>query len=309
MSSPIEVSIILPAFNEAGHIEQEIDRIHTSMSAAGLTFEIIVVDDGSSDGTSELLAGRRDIRLYRFPLNRGSGSSRRFGTQIAQGEIVVWTDADMTYPNDRIPELVAELDGWDQVVGARTSEEGTRKALRVPAKWLIRRLASFLSETRIPDLNSGFRAFRRSVALQFLGLLPAGFSCVTTLTMAFLHNGYTVHYTPIEYAPRAGTSKFHWYSDTRRYLRQVIRLTLMYNPLRMFGPTAALVGLGGTVKLAYDLLTKDFRVATNTLAALAAAGTILLIGLLADVIVQTAKARALVPSAAVEITGDHPADS
>ena len=110
----------------------------------------------------------------------------------------------MTYPNDEIPQLVKELDGYDQVVGARTTEEGTKKALRVPAKWFIRKLASFLTATKIPDLNSGFRAFRTDVARQYLRHLPAGFSCVTTMTMTFLANGYSVKYIPIEYAKRAG---------------------------------------------------------------------------------------------------------
>src|SRR5690606_32486069 len=131
------------------------------------------------------------------------------------------------YPNDRIPELVAELSGYDQVVGARTSEEGTAKLLRKPAKWFVRMLASYLTRTNIPDLNSGFRAFRRDVATQFLYLLPRGFSCVTTLTMAFLSNGYSVKYVPIEYKSRAGRSKFHWLADTRRYILQVVRMVLM----------------------------------------------------------------------------------
>ena len=110
----------------------------------------------------------------------------------------------MTYPNDTIPQLVKELDGYDQVVGARTTEEGTVKALRVPAKWFIRKLASFLTGTKIPDLNSGFRAFRTDVARQYLNQLPVGFSCVTTITMTFLADGYSVKYIPIEYAKRAG---------------------------------------------------------------------------------------------------------
>ena len=110
----------------------------------------------------------------------------------------------MTYPNDDIPLLVKELEGADQVVGARTSEQGTHKLLRVPAKWFIRRLAQYLAKAKIPDLNSGFRAFRREVAVQYLHMLPAGFSCVTTMTMTFLANGYTVKYIPIEYKERAG---------------------------------------------------------------------------------------------------------
>src|SRR5215208_6031052 len=160
----LDVSVILPVFNEKGHLHAEIDRIRAALDASHYSYEIIVVDDGSDDGSGEALQQIEGIRLLQFTTNRGSGSARKFGTKAARGRVVVWTDVDMTYPNDQIPQLVKELDGHDQVVGARTSEQGTAKMFRVPAKWLIRRLASYLTETKIPDLNSGLRAFRRDVA-------------------------------------------------------------------------------------------------------------------------------------------------
>ena len=156
----LDVSIILPVFNEVEHLKQEVDRVRAAMDASEYSYEIIIVDDGSSDGSGELAQTLPNIRVIRFLQNRGSGSSRKAGTTAARGRVTVWTDVDMTYPNDDIPQLVKELEGYDQVVGARTTEEGTMKALRVPAKWFIRTLASFLTETKIPDLNSGFRAFR-----------------------------------------------------------------------------------------------------------------------------------------------------
>jgi hypothetical protein len=208
---------------------------------------------------------------------------------------VVWTDVDMTYPNGEIPRLVKELEGQDQVIGARTSEQGTAKAFRVPAKWFIRRLASYLTETEIPDLNSGLRAFRRDVGLQFLHLLPAGFSCVTTMTMSFLANGYSVKFVPIDYAPRSGRSKFHWWVDTRRYLRQVIRMVLLYNPLKVFMPVGLSLLGASVVKLVYDLVDKHFRVATNTIVLLFTALLVMAIGLLSDAMVQLTKSRDEVP--------------
>jgi glycosyltransferase involved in cell wall biosynthesis len=285
----LDVTVVLPVFNEAGHVLAEIDRISAALDASPYSYEIVVVDDGSDDGSTEQLAGIEGIRLIRFSRNRGSGSARRAGTKAAHGRVVVWTDADMSYPNERIPELVKELEGHDQVVGARTSEQGTRKALRVPAKWFIRKLASFLVETPIPDLNSGLRAFRADVARQYLHLLPAGFSCVTTITMAFLANGYSVKYVDIDYAPRAGTSKFHWWKDTRRYLTQVVRLSLSYDPLRVFLPASLVVGLVAAGKFVYDWVTRDFHVTTNTLVLLFAAFQLAAIGLLADLIVRLSK--------------------
>jgi glycosyltransferase involved in cell wall biosynthesis len=285
----LDVTVVLPVYNEAGHLVAEIDRIRAALQASGKTFEIVVVDDGSDDGSGEQLRAIRDIRLIQFAQNRGSGSARKAGTRAARGRVVVWTDADMTYPNDTIPALVDELEGWDQVVGARTSEQGTAKVARVPAKWLIRTLASYLTETKIPDLNSGLRAFRADVARQYLHLLPPGFSCVTTITMAFLANGYSVKYVPIEYRERAGTSKFHWWTDTKRYLIQVVRLVLSYNPLKVFLPIGVLLMALALVKGGYDIIDKDLRLATNTLIIFFAAFQVLAIGLLADLVVRLAR--------------------
>lgn len=286
-----DVSVVLPVYNEKGHLEAEIDRIREALDASDYTYEIIVIDDGSDDGSTETLRTIPDIRLLEFIKNRGSGSARKFGSRAARGTVVVWTDADMTYPNHEIPQLVDQLKGYDQVVGARTSEQGTMKFFRVPAKWFIRKLASFLTDTKIPDLNSGLRAFRRDVGRQYLYMLPPGFSCVTTLTMAFLANGYSVKYVPIEYAKRAGRSKFHWWADTRRYLTQVIRLVLGYNPLKIFIPLGLALTLLAVGKLIYDITTKDWRVATNTIVLLFAAFQVVAVGLLADLIGRVNRSR------------------
>jgi glycosyltransferase involved in cell wall biosynthesis len=284
----VDVSVVLPVYNEAGHLLQEIERISAALDASTYTYELVVVDDGSTDGSSEQLAGIPGIRLIRFAQNRGSGSSRKAGSKAARGRVIVWTDCDMSYPNERIPELVKELEGYDQVVGARTSQ-GTYRPGRRPAKWLIGKLAEYLSEQKIPDLNSGLRAFRADVGRQYLHLLPTGFSCTTTITMAFLANGYSVKYVPVDYATRAGRSKFHWWRDTKRYATQVVRLCLSYNPLKIFLPLGVLLGLVGVTKLGVDWWRQDFHVTPNTLIVLFAAFQLLAIGLLADLVVRLAK--------------------
>ncbi len=287
----LQVSIVLPVFNEVDHLEEEVGRIRKSMDNAGMSYEILVVDDGSSDGSGELAESMDGITVLRFSTNRGAGSARKYGTMAAKGEVVVWTDVDMTYPNDEIPELVEGLEGYDQVVGARRTEEGSVRFFRRPAKSLVRRLASYLARTTIPDLNSGFRAFRRDVADQFLYLLPRGFSCVTTITMAFLSNGYSINYVPIDYSPRSGSSKFHWWKDTQRYILQVIRMVLMHDPIRFFGPPAFVLGLVGTGKLIFDLFDKSFRVGTNTIVVLGLAFALAMLALIADLMVQLNKRR------------------
>ncbi|MGH9025096.1 MAG: glycosyltransferase family 2 protein [Acidimicrobiia bacterium] len=295
----LDVSVVLPVYNEGPHVQTEIDRIRSALEASRYSFEVIVVDDGSDDGSGEHLSHIDGVRLIRFASNRGTGSARKAGTRAARGRVVVWTDADMTYPNDDIPKLVRELEGWDQVVGARTSEEGTAKWARLPAKWFIRRLASYLVQTDIPDLNSGLRAFRASVGRQYLHLLPPGFSCVTTMTMSFLSNGYSVKYVPITYSRRAGQSKFHWWRDTRSYVVQVVRLVLSYNPLRVFLPVGFLLTALGLGKLVYDWVSKDFRLATNTLLILFTAFIVIAIGLLADLFVRLSRPPDEVDSASL----------
>lgn len=305
---PVDVSIVLPVFNESGHLSEEIERVRKAMDNSEYTYEIIVVDDGSTDGSGDRLSDTDGIHLIRFAHNQGSGAARRWGTDQSRGRVVVWTDVDMTYPNELIPDMVREMEqrGLDQMVGARTSEQGSLKLLRAPAKWLIRRLAAYLAKTPIPDLNSGLRVMRRDVASQFLYLLPRGFSCVTTITMAFLANGYSVGYRPIDYYAREGRSKFHWWKDTSRYLLQVVRMALMWEPVRVFGPPAFAGAIVGVGKLAYDVFFKNFRVATNTIILLAIAFAFATIAMLADLMVQLNRRRHDVMPAVQQSSGGRP---
>ncbi|WP_204017943.1 glycosyltransferase family 2 protein [Sphaerimonospora thailandensis] len=288
------VTIVLPCYNEQDHVIDEVERICAAMDDSGYTYELLAVDDCSTD---ETLARLREaeprfphMRIKAFHRNGGSGTVRRIGTQEARGEIVVWTDADMTYPNERIPELVQILEkdhAIDQVVGARTSEEGSHKFLRVPAKWFIRKVAERLAGQKIPDLNSGLRAFRKSVARPYLRLLPPGFSCVTTITLAFLSNQHDVHYMPIDYAKRAGKSKFSFVSDAYRYILQVLRMIMYFNPLKVLMPVALwLIGIG-LVKGVFDMVTELFYIRTNTITIFMTGLIIAAVALLADLIVRS----------------------
>jgi glycosyltransferase involved in cell wall biosynthesis len=288
------VSIILPCYNEQEHVTDEVERICAAMDASGYSYELVAYDDASTDDTLARLheAAPRfpHLKVVHFDRNGGSGTVRRIGTQQAQGDIVVWTDADMTYPNERIPEFVQMLEkdpSLDQVVGARTTEEGSHKILRVPAKWFIRKLAERLTNTRIPDLNSGLRAFRRDVALPYMRLLPPGFSCVTTITIAFLSNQHDVRYVPIEYAKRSGTSKFHFVTDAYRYILQVLRMVMYFNPLKVLMPVALfLLGLG-IAKGIYDMVIHPFYFAVNTVLIFVTGLLIASLALLADLIVRS----------------------
>jgi glycosyltransferase involved in cell wall biosynthesis len=290
----VQVTIVLPCYNEQDHVLAEVERISAAMDASGYRYELLAIDDASTDGTLDVLRSAQErfphLRLMPFRRNGGSGTARRVGTLDARGEIVVWTDADMTYPNERIPELVRMLEedaSYDQVVGARTSEAGTHKLLRVPAKWVIRKIAERLTNTTIPDLNSGLRAFRRSVSLPYLRLLPPGFSCVTTLTLAFLSNQHDVKYVPIAYAKRAGTSKFHFVKDAYRYILQVLRMVMYFNPLKVLMPPALWLILLGLAKGGYDMVVHPVRFSVNTVLIFITGLVIAALALLADLIVRS----------------------
>jgi len=288
------VSVILPCHNEEGHVVAEVARICEAMDASGYDYELVAYDDASTDGTLarlyEAAPQYPHLQVVHFHRNGGSGTVRRIGTQQARGEIVVWTDADMTYPNERIPEFVQMLEKdptLDQVVGARTSEEGTHKVLRIPAKWFIRKLAEVLTNSQIPDLNSGLRAFRRQVSLPYLRLLPPGFSCVTTITIAFLSNQHDVRYVPIEYAKRSGTSKFRFVSDAYRYILQVLRMVMYFNPLKVLMPVALSLIALGIAKGIFDIVVHPLLFAVNTVLIFVSGLIIASLALLADLIVRS----------------------
>lgn len=293
-ANTLDATIVLPCYNEQDHVLAEVERITVAMDASGFSYELLVIDDKSTDDTLAVLRAALPrfphMRLMPFRRNGGSGTARRIGTADAAGRLVVWTDADLTYPNERIPEFIQYLidhPDVDQVVGARTSEQGRHKIFRVPAKWMIRKIAESLSATKIPDLNSGLRAFRREVSLPYLRLLPPGFSCVTTLTLSFLSNQHAVDYVPIDYAQRAGVSKFHFARDAYRYILQVLRMIMYFNPIKVLMPLALWIFGIGVVKGVVDLIRYNLRITTNAVLLILSGLIIGAIALLADLIVRS----------------------
>jgi len=248
----IQVSIVIPAFNEGESIGGVVRQIREVMEQTDYTFEILVVDDGSKDSTVET-AQSQGVKVIRHEENRGSGASRKTGIRASHGEWILMIDGDGTYPAEAIPEILEPLDGVLQVIGARTVERGSYRLLRSLAKEAIRRLASYIVGKRIPDLNSGLRAFRKSEMLKFLYLIPDGFSCVSSMTLAFLANDLPVKFVPIPYFERIGRSKFHPISDTYRYMLTVIRIVAYFAPLNVFMPLCLLLLGVGIIKGIADL--------------------------------------------------------
>jgi glycosyltransferase involved in cell wall biosynthesis len=236
------VSVVIPAYDEGDAIDAVLEQVSDVLRCADLEHEIIVVDDGSSDDTAEVARAFPGVQVWQHASNRGYGAALKTGIRHATGELIVITDADGTYPNERIPELVAAMDNADMVVGARTRGHPRVPLVRRPAKWFLRKLAEYVSETRIPDLNSGLRAFRRADVLHYLSSLPNKFSFTTTITLITLADGGIIEYVPIEYYERLGRSKIRPV-DAFHFLILTLRAALLIDPLKVFLPA----GLGLTV--------------------------------------------------------------
>ena len=205
------------------------------------------------------------------------------GIRAANGDWILITDADGTYPHDRIPDLLRHVGDHDMVVGARTGDAARIPLLRRPAKWVLAKLANYLAETRIPDLNSGLRVFRKELALRFARILPSGFSFTTTITLASLCHGYRVKYMPIAYHKRTGRSKIKPIRDTYNFTMLIVRTTLYFNPLKIFMPAGMFLFLAGLGKMAYEVVTAGGVAEMSILLILAAFQTVA-IGMLADMI-------------------------
>jgi glycosyltransferase involved in cell wall biosynthesis len=289
-AAQIKLTVLLPAFNEELAIGRVLGEVVDALAEIELASEIVVVDDASTDRTVEIAeqfaadCWQCPVRVIRCLENRGAGAARKVGVRQARGEIVVMLDADGSYPAECIREIVSHFPAYDQVNGARTSEQGTLPWLRRPAKWFIRRLACYLTGCRIPDLNTGLKAFKRDAMLPWLWVVPNGFSCVTTMTLAFLTNGYAVKYVSVPYRPRIGKSKFHPIKDTWAYLATVLRMVLYFRPLKIFLPLAGLLMVGGVLKSLWSFHATGSMQESDIVVFVAGFMTAML-GLLAEVIV------------------------
>lgn len=272
------VSVVMPAFNEAAHVAEQVESVVSAVEATGWDFEMIVVDDGSTDRTAEAAAAA-GARVLRRRSNCGYGAALKLGTRAARHDWILIIDADGTYPSQAIPELLAAADHNDMVVGARTGMVVKHPFARRPAKWFLRRLASYLAGEDFPDMNSGLRLIRRSLIERYEHLLPAGFSFTTTITLATACNGHAVAYVPIDYHARLGQSKIrprHAFD----FLLLILRTIVFFNPLKVFVPFGAVLALGGVAKSVYDIFQNDLS--DSAVLALLGALIIWAVGLLAD---------------------------
>lgn len=272
-------SIVIPAFNEESGLASVIAEVRERLHAKGVDAEIIVVDDGSTDGTARA-ANEAGARVIQHRSNRGYGAALKTGIAAATHHVVAIIDADGTYPAAHLPAMIDDLEHADMVVGARTGTNVSIPLVRRPAKWALNRLANYVSGARIPDLNSGLRVFRRDVVMQYFPILPDQFSWTTTITLAMHCDKYAVSYVPINYRERHGASKIvPWDAGTFAIL--ILRTAMLFRPLRVFLPLVGLCLVYGTVKMTVDML-RDPNISASALLAFLTALQLLLIGMLGD---------------------------
>ena len=275
MADPSHVSIVIPAFNEAPVIAGVVRAIAESAP----WHEILVVDDGSSDGTAEA-ARDAGATVVRHPYNKGNGAAVKTGLRRSSGEYVLIVDGDGQHSAADTRRLVERLGEFDLVVGARAASTQASGARRV-GNALLNWLASYLTGRPIPDLTSGLRAMRRDLVLEFLHLLPNGFSTPTTTTLAFLKAGYDVTFEPIDAGARVGRSKIRLARDGAKFFLIVIRVVTIFSPFRIFLPISlAAAGLG----LVYGLWTvaTDGKIPNGSVLLLMFGAIVFLVGLVSE---------------------------
>ena len=244
----MKISVVLPAKNESGAIGQTIERI----KQLNIAHEIIVVNDGSTDQTKQV-AESAGAKVVSHPYSKGNGAAIKTGARTATGDIIVFMDADGQHDPQDIPRLIEKIErGYDLVVGAR--QKGSQASVgRGIANALYNNLATYMTEQKVEDLTSGFRAVRADKFREFLYLLPNGFSYPTTSTMAFFRAGYSVTYVPIHAAKRIGKSHIHPLKDGVRFFLIIFKIATLFSPLKMFLPIAVLLFMIGTGWYGYTL--------------------------------------------------------
>lgn len=286
----MQASIIIPCYNEqlsiAASVREILDQL--DLEECGDT-EIIVVNDGSSDGSDAVLEElSREIpedrlRIVHHRRNLGYGAALKSGIRRSQAEYICITDADGTYPNRRIPELLRKAVNHDMVVGARIGEDVTYSKLRSIPKMILIPWVSFLCGGNVPDINSGLRVFRRDIAVRYLKLLPDGFSFTTTITICLLRNRHDVVFVPISYSKRIGKSHIQPIRDTLRFVQLIGRTGMYFAPMRLLAPIGILLGLLFVASVLYDALVLD-NLTDKTILLAVSSLNVFMFAMLADMI-------------------------
>lgn len=277
----MDVSICVPVHNEKMALRDTIIELIDAFDKLPYEYEIIVIDDGSTDGCIDTIKDL-NVRIVRHKRNLGGGVARLTGIRYAKAPIVFQTDADGTYPCDKIPEIMERMKNADMVVAARKRESATDwQLLRIFMKWLLKFLAGLLAGHKILDLNSGMRAYNRKLCLRYAYLYPKGHSIMSTMTLAFLTENLIVDFVEIDYRKRKGKSTFRPIQDTFNYLVTIIRTIVYFDPLRLLIPLSFFILFIAVLWLVRDI-TLFLRVSSLTVICWIASLLIIVLAVLSD---------------------------
>jgi glycosyltransferase involved in cell wall biosynthesis len=280
-----KISIVIPVYNEEKAVSLTISKIKQAVKNLNHDLEIIAVNDCSKDKSGKILDEIKDIKVIHHVRNKGYGSAVKTGIRQAKGDWILITDADGTYPVEDIPKLLHYINKYDMVIGARIGKIVKIPFFRRPAKWFLNSLAGYLAESKIPDLNSGFRIFKKGIALKYWTLFPDRFSFTSTITMACLTNGYDLKYIPVNYYKRKGKSDIHPVKDFIGFNSLLIRLITYFRPIKVFMPVALSLFLVGLIKGVADFLGQG-HIGSAAIIAVLTAIHIGFLGLIADLIIK-----------------------
>ncbi|HUT26163.1 MAG TPA: glycosyltransferase family 2 protein [Sumerlaeia bacterium] len=291
-NKPSAVSIVLPVYNERESVAETLRRVQRALADADVQHEIIVVDDGSDDGSVEAVeAGGVEVRLLRHENNRGYGAALKTGFAAARYNLLAFLDADGSYPAGELPRLIEAARDADMVVGERTGYDDRASWARRLGKAILVPLANYLAGRRIPDLNSGMRVVRRDLVERYWPLLPEGFSLTATLTMALLCAGRRVVWLPVDYAARVGRSKVRPVSDMTNFLILVLRTMTYFRPLRIYLPLSVILVLASVLVVLVSRFFLGKVMDVTSLFLFIAGLQTLLIGVIADLVLKVLGTR------------------
>ena len=280
----IEFSVIVPAFNEEDTLKNFLENFKSILLGEERGYEIIVVDDGSTDNTFSIASNVSGVKAIRHPYNKGNGAAVKTGILNAKGEKLIIIDADGQHDPQHIPEMLKLLEEYDLVVGARESFGIGKRGF---GNYFVSKLASYLSGIKISDLTCGLRAFKKEKMLEFIDLMPNGFSLPSTSTLAFATSGYNVKFIPINANVRqGGKSSINILKDGMKFIVLIFRMVSLFKPLKVFVPISIFLLLSG---LLWSLRTYSITKEISSLGALffLAGIFIFMIGLLTDQVAET----------------------